>query len=98
MSTILNCKINLTKVPKERLFKGQKGVYLDFTIAERKEPDQYGQTHNIYLYKKGEDKIYIGNAQIFDFDNPQGLKDDRDELNADRSGMETSNALDDLPF
>jgi len=96
MSTILNVKINLSKAPKDRFFKGDKGTYLDFSIAERKEADQYGNTHNVYLYKKGEDKIYIGNAKMMAFNETKTSNDDRAELNAARPTQEKT--FDDLPF
>lgn len=36
-------KINLSKVDKTRLFKGEKGIYLDLVIFTNPEADQYGQ-------------------------------------------------------
>ena len=42
MATNLNVKIDVTKINKEKLFKGEKGTYLDATIIMRDEPDQYG--------------------------------------------------------
>ena len=35
-------KIDVTKIDKTRLFKGAKGTYLDFTLMEHDQPDQYG--------------------------------------------------------
>lgn len=65
MGSVLNVKINTSKVPRENYFKGEKGVYLDFQISERKEPTQYGQTHTVYLKdKKTGEKIYIGDATL----------------------------------
>lgn len=40
---MIKLKIDVTKIPKERLFKGQKGTYLDAVLMEnRGGPDQYG--------------------------------------------------------
>lgn len=88
MSSVLNCKINVQKIDKEKhLFVGEKGIYLDFTVAERKEPGKHGETHSIYIKKQGEDKIYIGDGTLKVFD--------------DSSSGATSNAggsTEDLPF
>jgi len=41
---ITSCKINLTKIDKDKLFKSEKtgAVYLDATILWNDEPDKYG--------------------------------------------------------
>ena len=65
---MIQCKIDVLKVPTDKLYKGEKGTYLDFKITERKEPDQYGQTHTIYIQKeKGDEKIYIGSGKVVEF-------------------------------
>lgn len=36
-------KLDVTKIPKERIFIGKKGKYLDLRLVENKDgPDQYG--------------------------------------------------------
>ena len=36
-------KLNVTKIPKDRIFVGQKGKYLDLVLVENRDgPDQYG--------------------------------------------------------
>lgn len=42
MSTNISVKIDVLKIDKARLFKGEKGTYLDATILMKDEPDQYG--------------------------------------------------------
>lgn len=65
MGSVLNVKINTSKVPRENYFKGEKGVYLDFQISERREPTQFGQTHTVSLkHKTTGEKIYIGDATL----------------------------------
>lgn len=39
---IVKLKINLSKIDKERLFKGAKGTYLDATAFLEDSEDQYG--------------------------------------------------------
>ena len=34
--------IDVTKIDKKRLYKGDKGTYLNFSVVVRDEPDQYG--------------------------------------------------------
>ena len=69
---IINAKINVKKIPKDKLFEGDKGTYLDIKVAERREPDQYGNTHTIYIQKsKDDEKIYIGDGKAVHFDKEQ---------------------------
>lgn len=42
MSRILRLKIDVSKIDKSALFKGQKGVYLDAAVIMNDEPDKYG--------------------------------------------------------
>lgn len=44
MAKTIAIKIDVTKIEKERLFKGQKGTYLDAVLFLEDEPDQYGQS------------------------------------------------------
>lgn len=44
MATIIKLKIDVTKLDKERFFKGSKGTYADLVIREV-EPGEYGDTH-----------------------------------------------------
>ena len=44
MAGIIRGKIDVSKIDKDRLFRGQKGTYLDFVLIPT--PDsQYGDTH-----------------------------------------------------
>lgn len=43
MAKTIAIKIDVTKIQKERLFKGQKGTYLDAVLFLEDQPDQYGQ-------------------------------------------------------
>lgn len=44
MAKTIAIKIDVTKIEKERLFKGQKGTYLDAVLFLEDKPDQYGQS------------------------------------------------------
>lgn len=83
---VLNCKINVQKIDKElHLYYGEKGTYLDFTVAERKELGKNGETHSIYIKKKDQDKIYIGDGTLKDFGDDTG-------------GAPTAEKMEKLPF
>jgi hypothetical protein len=42
MATNISIKLDVTKIDKAKLYKGDKGTYLDATILMKDEPDQYG--------------------------------------------------------
>lgn len=89
MSKLVFAKIDVTKIDKERLFKGKKGTYLDLNIWINDEPDKYGNDISIQQStKKGEDKIYLGNGQFYEKKESNEVKPD-----SNAGGPE-----DDLPF
>ena len=66
MSKLIFAKIDVTKIVKERLFKGERGTYLDLNIWINDEPDKYGNDISIQQStKKDEDKIYLGNGKFY---------------------------------
>lgn len=42
MATNIAVKLDVTKIDKLKLYKGEKGTYLDAVIIMKDEPDQYG--------------------------------------------------------
>jgi len=59
-------KINLSEIDKTKIFEGKKGKWIDVTIWENDEPDQYGNHMSIeQSTKKGDKKIYLGNAKAW---------------------------------
>jgi len=66
MSKLLRCKIDVTKINKDLLFKGQKGTYLDMNIWINDEPDKYGNDCSIeQKTNRGTAKNYIGNGKWY---------------------------------
>ena len=72
----LNIKIDVTKIDKARLFKGQKGKYLDATIfVDLDQKDQYGNNGMITQDVSKDEKAQgvkgniLGNGTIFWSDN-----------------------------
>lgn len=64
-------KIDVTKIDKAHLFKGEKGTYLDCTLMENRDgPDQYGndgfivQDTSKEAREAGERGPIIGNFRI----------------------------------
>jgi len=65
MSSLINVSINLDKITKSKIIKGQKGKYLNLTISVNDEINTYGQNASIFeSCEKGEDKNYIGNGKV----------------------------------
>ena len=67
----IKAKINVTKILKEHMFKGEKGVYLNMVIWPVKDGvDQYGNTHSIQqdipkeARESGVKAPYIGEMRI----------------------------------
>jgi hypothetical protein len=66
---ILRGKIDVTKIDRDAMFKGEKGTYLDITIVLKDEPDQYGNdgmiTQDIGKDRReaGERGAILGNAR-----------------------------------
>ena len=85
MSQLIFGKIDVTKIDKSRLFKGEKGVYLDLAIWINDKPDKYGNDISIQQStKRGEDKIFLGNGK---FHEPK-----------EETQIDTSDNASDLPF
>lgn len=63
----------LSKIPKDKIKEGKDGnMYLNICIADRREPDTYGNTHAIYVSQDKEereakaDKCYIGSGKLYE--------------------------------
>lgn len=68
----VNLKIDVTKIDKERLFKGEKGTYLDLTtFIDTENQSQYGDNGTISQAidqderDQGVKMPIIGNARVF---------------------------------
>lgn len=62
MASILTGRINLSKIPQDLIKRNNAGeAYVWVDVSERREPSQYGDTHNISIYDSANrQKIYIG--------------------------------------
>ena len=63
------CKINVSKIAKEKMFKGDKGTYLDVVLIETPD-DQYGNDYMVVQGVSKEDReagvkgAILGNGKI----------------------------------
>lgn len=68
---MISIRINLDKIPADRLFQGKTGRSADiYVAAKRNGADQYGNTHNVYLKPNAEEKesrryTYIGDGREY---------------------------------
>lgn len=68
--TPIRLKINCSKITKARLFKGEKGTYLNAVCIPLKQEDQYQNTHMVVEdvskeeREKGIKGAIIGNARV----------------------------------
>lgn len=102
----VNLKIDVSKIQKEHLFKGEKGTYLDLTaFINVDEQGQYGDngmvTQNWKDQQKGEGPI-LGNAKVFWRDDGQQAQQATKQQSAPQQtavGQGPGNDFDyDIPF
>lgn len=91
---MIELKLTVTDIPKDKIFKGEKGSYLTINVAKMQKPDAYGNDYTAYIYdKETKSKIYIGKGKgrFEDATPAQPVT-----LNPD--AMQNSTQVDDLPF
>jgi len=97
MSKVIALKIDVTKIDKQRLYKGEKGTYLDAVLFLEDADDQYGQRGMITQSVKKEEReagvkgAILGNCKVLSEKPQQGVTNAQvaDALDAD---------IQDLPF
>ena len=71
MAKMMSVKVDVTKIDKAKLFKGQKGTYLDLTVCINDENDTYGNNVSAWQGQSKEEqqakqpKNYLGNGKVF---------------------------------
>jgi hypothetical protein len=105
MSKLITAKIDVTKIPKEAIYIGEKGKYLSIDIWINDEDDNYGNDTSINVSQSKEDreakakKIYIGNGKT-----KFGFSEKAAPVSNQKPGVVVSNtkdwddADDDIPF
>ena len=85
MSKILSLKIDVSKIDKSKLFKGEKGVYLDAVLFLNDELDDYGNNGMIVQNatkeerENGERGAILGNSQPVKKKEPEQLSDEEED-------------------
>ena len=95
-------KLDVSKIIKEHLFRGQKGTYLDATVfIDVDNKDQYDNngmiTQSWKDQGKGEGPI-LGNAQVFWSDGQSAQPAQRNAQYADGPAPTAVDFEDDIPF
>jgi hypothetical protein len=105
MKRIVRLKIDVTKIDKARLFKGQKGTYLDATVFLDDQDDQYGNNGMITQDVSQEERqsgtkgAILGNANIFRVldDNPNQHQSGGHPMPSG-AGQPSTEEQDEVPF
>ena len=70
MASIIKASINLSEIPKDKIFVGKKGKYLPITITLNDEVDQFGNQGPVVVEQTKEEreakeaKTYLGNVKV----------------------------------
>ena len=70
MASIIKASINLSEIPKDKIFVGKKGKYLPITITLNDEVDQFGNQGPVVVEQTKDEreakqaKTYLGNARV----------------------------------
>lgn len=98
MSDLINASICVTDIPKSKIKLAENGKkYMNITIATRREPDKYENTHTVFMSQTKEERearterIYIGSGKGFDFTPAVTTPESVDQ-------MPVTSDTDDLPF
>lgn len=103
----ISIKIDVTKIDKSRLFKGEKGTYLDLTtMIDLDELDQYGNNGFIAQSVSKEERQngvktpILGNVKVFwrDDSSNQHQQSSPSQGNQSQGGGNAQSFDDDLPF
>ena len=63
---LINIKINVQKIIKEKLYKGEKGTYLDCVLIPTPQ-SKFGKDYAVVQKTpQGEDTIFLGDATIYE--------------------------------
>jgi len=102
MASIIKASINLTTIPKDKIFKGKKGSYLPITITLNDELDQFGNQGPVVVEQTKEErdakapKTYLGNVKVV-WSNGTNVEPAPRDMNSAPATAPAA-AQDDLPF
>ena len=97
MKVGLNVRINVSRIDKSKLYKGEKGVYLNMTtFVDLDQEDEYGNNGFIAMEQSkeqrdaGEQSVILGNVKKFWSDGATA--------SASQSDMSLEELDEDIPF
>ena len=70
MASIIKASINLSEIPKDKIYVGKTGKYLPITITLNDEVDQFGNQGPVVVEQTKEEreskqaKTYLGNVKV----------------------------------
>lgn len=100
MPKLLSAKIDVTKIPRDAIYTGEKGKYVSIDIWVNETPDNYGNDCSINIRQTKEEreaktpKVYVGNGKkVF------GWGESMDAHNTSKSnGYQPQADDDEIPF
>ncbi len=104
MASIIKASINLSEIPKDKIYVGKKGKYLPITITLNDDVDQFGNQGPVVVEQTKEEreskaaKTYLGNVKVV-WTNGQNV--DRAPMDSNQPTVPASPApvdKEDLPF
>ena len=102
MASIIKTSIDLTKIPKDKIYAGKKGKYLPITITLNNDLDQFGNQGPVVVEQTKEErdakapKTYLGNVKVVWTDGNNVNTAPRDNNSAPATAPAAAN--EDLPF
>jgi len=67
---LISLNLDVMKITRERLYKGEKGTYLKLTVAVNDQPDQYGNDCSVWEEQTKEEREakkgrnFLGNGKV----------------------------------
>ena len=102
MASIIKTSIDLTKIPKDKIYQGKKGKYLPITITLNNDLDQFGNQGPVVVEQTKEErdakaaKTYLGNVKVV-WTNGQNVDAAPRDMNSAPAPAPAA-AEEDLPF
>jgi len=103
MASIIKASINLSEIPKDKIFVGKKGKYLPITITLNDEVDQFGNQGPVVVEQTKEEreskqaKTYLGNTRVV-WTNGNNVDTAPRDNQPQKSAPATAVKKEDLPF
>ena len=104
MASIIKTSINLSEIPKDKIFVGKKGKYLPITITLNDEVDQFGNQGPVCVDQTKEErdakeaKTYLGNVKVVWTNGENVEPAPRDAAPAPPKQAPIPDEVEDLPF